>query len=242
MKKSAVFIALAMLIFTASADKPSPQDVPAADARVVQAFIRVNNSWTSIGKFTVTAYCPCKKCCGKWSDSLNPITASGAPAVEGVTVGADFSILKPGTRIFIDGIGERIVQDRTAGWVSDKYNGRILDLFFTSHADAAAFGKLQCNVFILGDPYQKKLIGVAAMSFRDRYQFKKIGQIRIGEEVIVGTKPIVRMGRIINAERMFYSGVIVYIHPSWRYFIVRYNKCKSFAGISDVDFCESFLI
>jgi 3D (Asp-Asp-Asp) domain-containing protein len=103
-----------------------------------------------IGKFTVTAYCPCEKCCGQWSNILNPITASGAPAVEGITVGADWSIIPKGTVIEIEGLGERIVQDKPAKWIVDKYDGKILDLYFSSHEEALKFGKQELEVWVTG--------------------------------------------------------------------------------------------
>jgi 3D (Asp-Asp-Asp) domain-containing protein len=88
--------------------------------------------------FTATAYCPCKKCCGKWAlNRPNGLvyTASGAIAEEGVTVAADWNILPAGTLIEIDGLGERIVQDR-GGVIT----GNRIDLFFNSHEDALEFG------------------------------------------------------------------------------------------------------
>lgn len=88
--------------------------------------------------FTATAYCPCKKCCGKWAlNRPNGLvyTASSAIAEEGVTVAADWSILPAGTLIEIDGLGERIVQDR-GGVIT----GNKIDLFFNIHQDALDFG------------------------------------------------------------------------------------------------------
>ena len=38
-------------------------------------------------KVKTTAYCPCKKCCGKWADGGT--TASGRKAVEGLTVASN---------------------------------------------------------------------------------------------------------------------------------------------------------
>ncbi len=80
--------------------------------------------------FTLTAYCPCFKCCGK----TDGITASGVKAVQGVTVATDKSI-PFGTRIYIDGVGERIVQDRGSA-----INGNRIDLYFDSHQEALNFG------------------------------------------------------------------------------------------------------
>lgn len=88
--------------------------------------------------FTATAYCSCKKCCGKWAlNRPNGLvyTASGAIAEEGVTVAADWNILPAGTLIEIDGLGERVVQDR-GGVIT----GNKIDIYFNSHEDALEFG------------------------------------------------------------------------------------------------------
>jgi 3D (Asp-Asp-Asp) domain-containing protein len=81
---------------------------------------------------TVTAYCPCKKCCGP---NAKGITASGKKAVEGITIAASRSI-PFGTKINIPGLGVRVVQDRLA----KKYDDRI-DVFFNDHEKALKFGK-----------------------------------------------------------------------------------------------------
>jgi 3D (Asp-Asp-Asp) domain-containing protein len=81
--------------------------------------------------FTVTAYCPCVKCCGPQAAGL---TASGARARVGVTVAAPRRI-PFGTRLRLPGIGTRIVQDRLAR----RYDSR-LDVFVATHAEAVRFG------------------------------------------------------------------------------------------------------
>ena len=90
--------------------------------------------------YTVTAYCPCKVCCGQWAGGP---TASGRMPVAGITVAGPRSI-PFGTRVWIEGVGVRVVQDRLAR----KYDGRF-DLYFSSHADALRFGKRTLQVRIL---------------------------------------------------------------------------------------------
>ena len=89
---------------------------------------------------TVTAYCACTKCCGVMGGT--GITASGKQAVQGITVAASRSI-PLGTRVHIEGVGVRVVQDRLA----TRYDDRV-DVFFAKHADAVKFGKKTLNVRI----------------------------------------------------------------------------------------------
>jgi 3D (Asp-Asp-Asp) domain-containing protein len=102
-----------------------------------------------LGQFTTTAYCHCEVCCGKWANPSDPKTASGTIPAEGITVGTDWGELEPGTRIYIKDVGERIVEDKTADWVNQKYSGKILDLYFFDHSDALAFGKKTLDVWMI---------------------------------------------------------------------------------------------
>ena len=95
--------------------------------------------WESLGEFTVTAYCGGECCCGVWADE-DCTTASGAEAVEGVTIAADTNILPFGTEIRLNG-DTYTVQD-TGGAI----RGSRLDLYFDSHEDALAFGVQKLNV------------------------------------------------------------------------------------------------
>lgn len=90
-------------------------------------------------KFIVSAYCCCQKCCGK----TDGITASGEKAIQGVTVAMDKSI-PFGTKVYIDGVGERIVQDRGSA-----IKGNRIDLYFENHQEADAFGRQTKEVTIL---------------------------------------------------------------------------------------------
>lgn len=98
---------------------------------------------TSLGIYTITAYCACEKCCGK-SDG---ITASGEQAAEGITVATDWETIPEGTRVYIDGIGERIAEDKPSRRIVEKYEGKIIDLFFYDHQTALKFGVQQREVW-----------------------------------------------------------------------------------------------
>lgn len=80
---------------------------------------------------TLTAYCPCVKCCGK-SDG---ITASGTQATAGRTVAVDTRLIPYGTKISID--GKTYVAEDCGG----KVKGYTIDVFFDSHEEALNFGR-----------------------------------------------------------------------------------------------------
>lgn len=83
--------------------------------------------------FQLTAYCNCKKCCGKWSGGP---TASGAMPKEGITVAVDKKLIPLKTKIYIEGIGERIAQD-----TGSAINGHIIDVYINNHERAKKFGR-----------------------------------------------------------------------------------------------------
>ncbi len=90
-----------------------------------------------IGTYTVYAYCPCEKCCGKRTG----ITASGTKATQGRTIA---STLPFGTKVYIEGIGERISED-----TGSAIKGKKIDLFMNSHEAALKFGVKKLDVYII---------------------------------------------------------------------------------------------
>ncbi len=85
----------------------------------------------------VSAYCPCKICCGKFADGY---TASGKPAV-GLIVAAppDISF---GTVLRIPGYGIARVQDRGGA-----ITGNRLDVLFATHEEAKQWGVQELMVW-----------------------------------------------------------------------------------------------
>lgn len=93
----------------------------------------------------VTAYCPCRRCCGRYSDGR---TASGRSirADGSMFVAADTRLLPFGTRVSVPGYhgGAPVsVLDRGA-----KIKGDRLDVFFLSHARAKAWGARRLDVTV----------------------------------------------------------------------------------------------
>ena len=89
------------------------------------------HTYTHESAVTVTAYCPCEKCCGEYA---NGYTATGAKATQGVTIATDPDVIPMGTEVEIDG-HIYIAQD-----VGGAISGNRIDLYFESHEDALRWG------------------------------------------------------------------------------------------------------
>lgn len=92
----------------------------------------------SLGTFTITAYCPCVKCCNK----DDGITATGVKATAGRTIAVDPDVIPYGTELFIDGFTYRA--EDTGGSIK----GNKLDIFFANHLEALEWGVREYEVFI----------------------------------------------------------------------------------------------
>ena len=94
----------------------------------------------------VTAYCPCKKCCGP---NAQGITASGKDITynDGRFVAADTRNLPFGTKLVIPGYHNTLpveVIDRGGAIKGDK-----LDVFFPTHEEALQWGRQTVEVKII---------------------------------------------------------------------------------------------
>ena len=97
-------------------------------------------------KMVVTAYCPCKKCCGQ---NAQGITASGKPVShnKGRFVAADTSVLAFGKKLVIPGY-----HDGTPVEVLDTgsaIKGKRLDVYFSSHQKALEWGRRTVDVTVI---------------------------------------------------------------------------------------------
>ncbi|MGC9454554.1 MAG: 3D domain-containing protein [Phycisphaerae bacterium] len=99
-------------------------------------------------RMLVTAYCPCAKCCGAYSDG---ITASGKDIYTNNSrfVAADTDILPFGTRVSIPGYNEgEAVPVLDCGGAIKGYH---LDVFFLSHQRALEWGRQWVDVTVYLD-------------------------------------------------------------------------------------------
>ena len=91
-----------------------------------------------LGTYCVMAFCPCRKCC----QAQNGVCANGHIPTQGYTVG-DTRKFPFGTRLWIEGIGWRTVEDRMA----KRHRGNKLDVYYRKHQDAKQHGVQQLKVW-----------------------------------------------------------------------------------------------
>ena len=89
-----------------------------------------------IGECTITAYCPCAECCGKWADGL---TAAGLPARPGI-VAVDPEVIPLGSTVIID--GQKYLAADTG------VTGLHVDICAASHQEAESFGVQTAQVWM----------------------------------------------------------------------------------------------
>lgn len=98
-----------------------------------------DGSWVSLGTYKLTAYCNCRKCCGKWAGGP---TSTGTTPEAGRTIAVDPKVIPYGSHILIDGT-EYIAEDCGSG-----IKGARIDVFHDSHSAALEFGVQNKEVFI----------------------------------------------------------------------------------------------
>ena len=94
-----------------------------------------------VGEYKISYYCNERRShiCGG-----SGITASGKPTEVGMTVAADWSVLPKGTKVYIENIGWREVQDKGGA-----VNGNHIDVLVHTHEEALKLGKDKEGVWVL---------------------------------------------------------------------------------------------
>ena len=94
-----------------------------------------------MGDFKITYYCDERysHICGG-----NGVTASGKKTNVGVTAAADWSVLPKGSKVYIEGIGWREIQDVGGG-----VDGKHIDVLVKTHKEALNLGKDHEGVWLL---------------------------------------------------------------------------------------------
>lgn len=134
---------------------PVTEEVVATEPAAYEGFIP---EVTPLGRFKITHYCSCEKCCGKWAlnrpDGVVK-TASGADAKAGRTIAVDTSIIPFGTEVVVrydDGSEAVYVAEDTGSAVMGKH----IDVYMDDHDAAWNAGLKYGEVLIInyGDDHE----------------------------------------------------------------------------------------
>ncbi len=99
------------------------------------------NNRIYLGKFKITHYCACTKCCGK---NACGITASGKRVEENKTIAVDPKVIKLGSQVYIDGYGYMEAQD-----TGSAIKGNIIDVYIPDHQEALKLGVQYKDVYLV---------------------------------------------------------------------------------------------
>jgi 3D (Asp-Asp-Asp) domain-containing protein len=97
------------------------------------------------GEFEITYYTAGPESTGKNpGDEAYGITRSGTTVKEGQTIAADWTVLPEGTKVYIEGVGERIVED-TGGDII----GQAIDVYVEDVNVALENGRHMAKVWVI---------------------------------------------------------------------------------------------
>ena len=110
----------------------------------------------SVLSMNATAYCLCKKCCGK--AETHPqygVTASGyriTPGTNEKVIAVDTSVIPLGTKVYVEGLnGANSYGYAIAADTGSAIKNMKIDLYMDSHAEALRWGFKKVNVYLLED-------------------------------------------------------------------------------------------
>lgn len=91
----------------------------------------ITETYDYAGKFTITHYCGCRSCNGKW---YGYPSASGIAMKQGRTIAVDPTVIPLGTKVVIDGV-VYVAED-----TGTDIKGNRIDIFIADHDEALDLG------------------------------------------------------------------------------------------------------
>ena len=90
--------------------------------------------------YRITAYCACKKCCGK---NAKGITATGKKVKVGY-IAVDPKVIPLHSKVYIKGLGTFIAED-----TGSAIKGKRIDIYIPNHKEALKFGVKYIEAYTL---------------------------------------------------------------------------------------------
>lgn len=142
---------LAVCMVSTPVEAKKKEKVIGYEYKTIKTKVRVEKK-KYLGKFYITHYCPCARCCGQGGGK---VTASGTVPTAGRTVGVNPKLISYGTRLKV---GD------TRGYIAEDTGGGIgwnhLDIYCNSHAEALSKGVGWEKVWAITYKTKKKKIKV----------------------------------------------------------------------------------
>ena len=110
--------------------------------------------YSSVVEVSATAYCLCKKCCGKSPSNPNyGMTASGVRIVPGSgmkVIAVDPKIIPLGAKVYVEGLyGAWDYGYATASDTGSAIKDYKIDLYMDTHEEALVWGRKKVNVYVV---------------------------------------------------------------------------------------------
>jgi 3D (Asp-Asp-Asp) domain-containing protein len=102
-----------------------------------------------LGKWRITGYCACEICCGNYALNRPGGIVRGAAGTQLIAgrSAASSGSLPYASEVYVEGLGQFVIQDRIAQWVTNLH-GESIDIYFESHSEAKNFGTKKINVYL----------------------------------------------------------------------------------------------
>lgn len=105
----------------------------------------------NLGRFTLTAYCSCVKCCGEYAlnrpmdENGNEIVygSIGTRLIAGLSIAVDPNVIPYGSEVIIN--GHTYIAHDTGGAIK----GNRIDVYFDDHQEAWNFGTQYAEVYLV---------------------------------------------------------------------------------------------
>ena len=135
---------------TGTAEKPTEETKVETEANP-ETNTNTNTNSASLGRFTLTAYCSCSKCCGQYAlnrpvdEYGNEIVygSIGVRLIAGVSIAVDPRVIPYGSEVVIN--GHTYIAHDTGGSIK----GNRIDIYFNDHQEALNFGVQYAEVFMV---------------------------------------------------------------------------------------------
>lgn len=150
------------LVIPENVDKSEPERIENSTIKTTTVAITnetiaaVPTEYEKVLAMNATAYCLCKKCCGK--AETHPeygYTASGykiTPGTNDKVIAVDTSVIPLGTKVYVEGLnGASSYGYAVAADTGSAIKNMKIDLYMDSHQEALNWGFKKVNVYLIED-------------------------------------------------------------------------------------------